>query len=121
MSRGCGYTVGGRGGSTGPFCLESGVSIVATEYWSAVLKYILRTLIELVLIFSRATYSGQKCVVHLENLLCFHYRPLFDVEIIWQFHHSYPPPPPPIQCCFMGDPLSAPIQHGMGLKGGGEW
>ena len=49
-----------------------------------------------------------KYVVHLEMLLRFHHRPLFDDE---SGSFSTPPPPAPIHCCFKGGTLSA---HSMG-------
>ena len=61
---------------------------------------------------------GQKYMVHLENLLCFHYRPLFD-DKSGSFSQTWPSPLPPIQCCFKGDTLSALTQHCTGGGGGG--
>ena len=60
---------------------------------------------------------GQKYMVHLENLLCFHYRPLFD-DKSGSFSQTWPSPLPPIQCCFTGDTLGKLIQHCMGGRGG---
>ena len=57
-------------------------------------------------------------MVHLENLLCFHYRPLFDNKS-GSFSHTWPSPLPPIQCCLKGDTLSAMTQHCTGGGGGG--
>ena len=61
---------------------------------------------------------GQKYMVHLENWLCFHYRPLFD-DKSGSFSQTWPspPPPPPIQCCFKGD--TDPTLHGGGGRGEG--
>ena len=75
--------------------------------------------IDLILISELDSYNpGQKYMVHLENLLCSHYRPLFD-DKSGSFSQTWPfPPPPLIQCCFKGDTLSALTQHCMG--GGGE-
>ena len=55
-------------------------------------------------------------MVHLENLLCFHYRPLFDGKS-GSFSQTWPSPLPPIQCCFKGDTLSALTQHCTGGRG----
>ena len=59
---------------------------------------------------------GQKYMVHLENLLCSHYRPLFD-DKSGSFSQTWPSPLPPIQCCFTGDTLGKLIQHCMGGRG----
>ena len=58
-------------------------------------------------------------MVHHENLLCFHYRPLFD-DKSGSSSQTWPSPLPPIQCCFKGDTLSALTQHCTGGGGGGR-
>ena len=63
---------------------------------------------------------GQKYMVHLENLLCFHYCPLFD-DKSGSFSQTWPSPLPPIQCCFKGDTLSALTQHCTGGGGKERW
>ena len=63
---------------------------------------------------------GQKYMVHLENLLCFHHRRLFDNKS-GSFPKLGPPPSPLIQCCFKGDTLSALTQHCTGGGGKEQW